>query len=385
MKYRIFRNNFATAETKVFLPDEVIEHIVSFISPIELCLSGWERVSIGFSQMMQSVVSRHTSLDTIFGSDSYFFSKLDNVTPSDQKALFLQLLVIAKKLFPHITSLTTSSSMLYAFFQLRPFVEDRLILFPKLRCLNLFLGPGFDRISQHCALLCIYQLARLFACEIRRINMTVRLMEGQEHLLSVTTFRELLKVILTFASKSVSWSLCLRDSTERSQSWFCPSELTHYRNVAFISYVRVFIEHDIHLDELLLIDELKVSPYMMIMKHSHRFLFMYNEFKACDKLCIQYDVGNIVRTVNGCADMYPHLRSVEVVASHVLYKNEFLAYLSDASSLALLEIDLPPHWIERVKRCSFGCFRNADFGCFTESGWSSFSKILPQARLVVKT
>lgn len=379
MKYVITREK----HTALNLPDEIIERIVSYISPVQLCLSGWERVNSGFTVMLDSILTKQKSLDTLFGVDRCFFSRLVNADLTNEEALFIQLKLIAKKLLPHIVSLTASSSVLYAFFHLSPFIEDRLLLFPKLRCLNLFLGPGFDGPPQRCTLLCIYQLARSFTSNIRMVNITARLMEGSEHLLNVTSFRELLKIVLSFASNTVSWSLCLKDATGRSQGWFCPTELTHSRNIAFISYVRLFAEHDIHLKELLLIDELKVSPYMMIMKHKHRFLFMYDEFKDCEKLCVQYDVGSVAPAINRRIDVYPSLKIVEIVASHVLYKNEFLSYLSDALNLESVQIDLPPHWIERVKRCAFGCFRNADFGCFTESGWASFSKFLPQARLIV--
>ncbi|VDD91747.1 unnamed protein product [Enterobius vermicularis] len=381
MKYVILREITTGC---VNLPDEVIECIISKVPPVELCLSGWESVSKGFAIMIDSILSKQRSLDTLFGEEHRFFSRLTTADFASDGKLLFQLKLVAKKLFPHIDTLTTSSSILYAFFHLASIIEGRLLLYPNLRCLNLFLGPGFDVAPHRCTIFCLYQLARSFASNNRAVNITARVMEGSDHLLNVVSFREMLKVVLSFTPNTVSWSLCLKDATERSQGWFCPTELTHARNIAFITYVRLFAEYDIHLKELLLVDELKVSPYMMIMKHRHRFLFMYDEFKNCEKLCLQYDVGNVFPSISRGADVYSDLKSVEIVASHVLYKNEFLLYLSDALNLESVQIDLPPHWIERVKRCAYGCFRNADFGCFTESGWAAFSKFLPQARLIVR-
>ena len=60
--------------------------------------------------------------------------------------------------------------------------------------------------------------------------------------------------------------------------------------------------------------------------------YFLNDFQNCEKLCLQYDVGNVFPSISRGADVYSDLKSVEIVASHVLYKNEFLLYLSDALS-----------------------------------------------------
>ncbi|VIO94617.1 Uncharacterized protein BM_BM3070 [Brugia malayi] len=129
-----------------------------------------------------------------------------------------------------------------------------------------------------------------------------------------------------------AWSLCLKDKTKRSQGWFRPIIVSGY----FIAYVRTVLELGISLHTLRLVDELKMSRYMM----------------------------------------------VEIISSHVLYKDEFLKYLSLASNIKVVRILLPCHWTERVERCAFGCFLNADFACFMKCGWASLFHYIPHASLV---
>ncbi|VDK87996.1 unnamed protein product [Onchocerca ochengi] len=179
-----------------------------------------------------------------------------------------------------------------------------------------------------------------------------------------------------------TWSLCLKDKTKRAQGWFCPSELTSYRVIAFVAYVRAVLEMGISLYTLELVDELKMSPYMIVMKKRRRFLYIYEEFKQCKNLIICYDVGIVAPLVPRIDEKQFQLEQVEIIASHVLYKDDFLKYLSLAPNIKFLRILLPCHWTERVKRCTFGCFRNNDFACFMEYGWSSVSYYLPHTSLV---
>ncbi|VDO40705.1 unnamed protein product [Brugia timori] len=151
----------------------------------------------------------------------------------------------------------------------------------------------------------------------------------------------------------------------------------------FIAYVRTVLELGISLHTLRLVDELKMSRYMMVMKKRQRFLYMYNEYEVrIANLIICYDIGIIAPSFPPINKKYYHLQQVEIISSHVLYKDEFLKYLSLASNIKVVRILLPCHWTERVERCAFGCFLNADFACFMKCGWASLFHYIPHASLV---
>lgn len=98
------------------------------------------------------------------------------------------------------------------------------------------------------------------------------------------------------------WSLCLKDTTRRAQGWYSPVELSQSRNTAFISYVRAVIDMGISLQLLELIDDLKMSPYMIVMQKQRRFLYMYDEFKVIYSTIIL----NFVRYwIQRCARNFP--------------------------------------------------------------------------------
>uniref|UniRef100_A0A915CBF4 F-box domain-containing protein n=1 Tax=Parascaris univalens TaxID=6257 RepID=A0A915CBF4_PARUN len=190
-----------------------------------------------------------------------------------------------------------------------------------------------------------------------------------------------MKLLSYFMGTSGGWSLCLKDATRRAQGWYSPVELSELRNTAFISYVRAVIDMGISLQLLELIDDLKMSPYMIVMQKQRRFLYMYNEFKRCEHLVIRYDIGIVAPSFHSAQSAYEELKRVELVASHVLCKNDLVLYLSNAPNLVLLQILQPPHWVERVKRCTYGCFRNEDYGCFMDWGWASVPIRLPRTCL----
>ena len=69
----------------------------------------------GFGIMMAGLLAKQRELDTIFGPDCCFFAKLlTSEFAIEQQSLFRQLKLVVRKLFPYITSLSTSSSIFFA-------------------------------------------------------------------------------------------------------------------------------------------------------------------------------------------------------------------------------------------------------------------------------
>lgn len=361
------------------LPDEIIEQICSYVPPVELCLAGWEVVSSGFRRMLQEMYSKNAVWDTVCGPNQQFFEQFHLPQAEKNEILARQLDIIIRKIFPHVTTLTISAATFCAVLR-HIELHEPILLLPKLRSLHVLLGDNFGVLTTEHTF-SDFTVARSFAVELKSVEISVTLSENSENFLACN-FRELLRFLMEITGNAGTWSLYLKDKTARAQGWFCPSELSYYRSIAFISYVRIALELGLTLHTLQLVDELKMSPYMMIMQKRHRFLYMYDEYKQCCNLIICYDIGIVAPSFLEGGEEYPLLQRVEIVASHVLSKNDFLKYLAEAPNIAILRISLPYRWTERVKRCRYGCFRNSDFSCFMEYGWASLPFYLPHASLI---
>ncbi|MFH4981572.1 hypothetical protein AB6A40_008281 [Gnathostoma spinigerum] len=367
---------------EVCLPDEVIEHILSFIPPLELCTYGWETVSVGFKNLITELLAKVKHLKTLSDETNGLFSKLSLVDSTNNPFSRDQLYCVLQKLFPHLTSLTVDAPILLATLRMRMESSKCEVLMPDLRSIDIVVDKSCGSISaDEWDIMLDLPLARLLAVELKSVKISILLSEETAVSFGCCNF----KVILRFASEMIGaagkWSLCLKDATKRAQGWFCPSELSNCRNIAFVCYIRAALDMGILLNRLELIDEYKMSPYMMVMQKKRRFLYVYEEFKHCERLSLQYDIGIIAPSFARVGLTFPNLQSVEVVSSHVLYKNDLLRFLADCPNLKTVWVVLPPHWTERTARCSYGCFRNADFACFMESGWASLPFILPKTSL----
>ncbi|EFO20576.1 hypothetical protein LOAG_07915 [Loa loa] len=362
------------------LPDEIIEQICSYVSPVQLCLSGWDRVSKGFRDMLQQIYQSFRVLNTITGQDCKFFEQFCLPQAYDDEILTRKLEIVIRNIFLHVTMLTVSAGTLCAV--LRYIVKfEPILLMPKLRFLHILLGDKCGVLTNS-HVFSNFTVARKFVNELKFLELSVTLSPDSEKFITCCSFRKLLRFLMEITGNTGTWSLCLKDKTKRAQGWFCPSELSSYRVIAFIAYVRTVLELGISLHTLQLIDELKISPYMMVMKKRRRFLYMYDEYRQCENLILCYDIGIIAPSFPPIDDKYYQLQQVEIISSHVLYKDDFLKYLSLASNIKVVRILLPCHWTERVERCAFGCFLNADFACFMKYGWASLSCYLPRASLV---
>ncbi|EJW86946.1 hypothetical protein WUBG_02146 [Wuchereria bancrofti] len=376
MKYMLIRENVNVLD----LPDEIIEQICSYISPVQLCLSGWDKISKGFKDMLQQIYKSCRILDTITGQDYRFFEQFCLLQAYEDKILIRKLEIVIRNIFPHLTMLTVSAGTLCAVLRCAVKFES-IFLIPKLRFLHILLGDKCGVLTNN-HILSDFIAARMFVNELKFVELSVTLSPDSEKFITCCSFRNLLRFLMEITGNTGTWSLCLKDKTKQSQGWFSPSELSSYRVTAFIAYVRIVLELGISLHTLRLVDELKMSLYMMVMKKRQRFLYMYNEYKQCKNLIICYDIGIIAPLFPPVNEKYYQLQQVEIISSHVLYKDEFLKYLSLASNIKVVRILLPCHWTERMERCAFGYFLNADFTCFMKYGWASLSHYIPHASLV---
>lgn len=96
------------------LPDEIIEQICSYISPVQLCLSRWDKISKGFRDVLQQIYKSCRILDTITGQDFRFFEQFCLPQAYEDKILIRKLEIVIRNIFPHITMLTISAGTLCA-------------------------------------------------------------------------------------------------------------------------------------------------------------------------------------------------------------------------------------------------------------------------------
>uniref|UniRef100_A0A0M3IFQ2 F-box domain-containing protein n=1 Tax=Ascaris lumbricoides TaxID=6252 RepID=A0A0M3IFQ2_ASCLU len=342
MRYTLIRERIALDD----LPDEVIEQIVGLLSPVELCTCGWEVVSSGFAAIIRTLLSRTRCLDAVDGADREFFQQftIEDRIKDTQRTNKLHLVV--NKLSPYLTNLTLNAAVFSKMLEFVPSTSERSLLFPHLRSLHVFVGNLCGSLTSRIS----SGQARRFASELKSIEVTVNLSSESDTLINCCNFKALLKLLSVFMG-------------------------------AAGGYVRAVIDMGISLQLLELIDDLKMSPYMIVMQKQRRFLYMYDEFKRCEHLVVCYDIGIVAPSFHSTQSAYTELKRVELVASHVLCKNDLVLYLSDAPNLVLLRILQPPHWVERVKRCTYGCFRNEDYGCFMDWGWATVPTRLPHTCL----
>ncbi|VDK19039.1 unnamed protein product [Anisakis simplex] len=291
----------------------------------QLCTSGWELVSSGFAQLLNDAQSRITSLDTTAGVDQEFFSQFTINELFNDVHLSKRFTVLINKLSPNLTTLTVNAAV---FSKMLQNINNGSLLFPYLRSLHICVGNQCGSLSSQvsCA------QSRWLAAELKSVKVTVNLSEKSPSEITCCDFKTLLKLLSQIIGSAGTWSLCLKDATQRAQGWFSPAELSQNRHTSFVSYVRAALDTGVALHSLELFDELKMSPYMIVMQKQRRLLYMYDEFKKCERLVIGYDIGIVAPSFHAQQSTYSQLKFVELVASHVLCKKDFVVYLSDARS-----------------------------------------------------
>lgn len=93
-------------------------------------------------------------------------------------------------------------------------------------------------------------------------------------------FRELLRFLKEISCNSTLWNMRLSDDTLAGQLYSGPANLSRYRNRMFISYVRTMHDLSLSINQLELVDKRKASPYMLVMTHGRRTIYMFPEFKV---------------------------------------------------------------------------------------------------------
>ncbi|CAB3405429.1 unnamed protein product [Caenorhabditis bovis] len=374
------------------LPDEIIAKIIDNVTPTEIVALGWDRVSRAFSALVhRSICSKQyfcVAHDLIW--KLYLASVSNNCREKFDKLLVLLIkkylcevndLTIPVTLFSHIQRILVKHPWLAAtsgtacqFRHPQPGVA-----FTHLTRLTIQIGSDFGSLTLSHNFENLKTSSSL--CKtLSEINLDLILSDRED--VTCSGFRELLLFLKEIACDSTMWNVRLSDDTNCGQGWRDPSKLSTYRNKLFICYIRAMLELNMRINQLVLIDRRKVSPYML-MSSTRRTIYMFPEFKKCHQLCVCYDIGLIAPTFSHENDRFEDLVVFEVDESHVLYKADLLEYLKTATKLESLRVVVPSTWSSRVSRCTKGCFQNPDYSCFKLDGWCNVFAKLPKAHFEI--
>ncbi|KAE9420872.1 hypothetical protein Angca_000613, partial [Angiostrongylus cantonensis] len=365
------------------LPDEIIAHIVSMVSPTEIVALRWVGVNSGFDEVVEEHLKRSTTLnvceDFIW---QYLWSHLLVGKPlcSSHKLL---LKLLSKRYFLHLRKLTTPIALLtQVHFLLKETAPDHSDLaMPHLKELTIQIGEEWGRLLTSHNFDNLKVCRKLCGC-LAEVSLHVKISDSE--VVTCCGFRSLIRYLLEVTNSHTIWNLTLEDCTTSGQGYQGLADLTRNRNKSFICYVRTLLDLNTTINRLTLLDRRKVSPYMMITSpHKRRSIYMYPEFKCCHELFVCYDIGLIAPQFAHHNDRFTSLRIFEVEESHVFYKKDLLEYLSNAPNLCELRVVVPATWCRRVSRCTKGCFKTPDFACFRPDGWCTVQNRLPTTRFAL--
>uniref|UniRef100_A0A158P8K4 F-box domain-containing protein n=1 Tax=Angiostrongylus cantonensis TaxID=6313 RepID=A0A158P8K4_ANGCA len=303
------------------LPDEIIAHIVSMVSPTEIVALRWVGVNSGFDEVVEEHLKRSTTLNVC---EDFIW-----------QYLWSHLLVGSIIVCFHSRKLCGCLA--------------EVSLHVKISDSEVVTCCGFRSLIRY--LLEVTNSHTIWNLTLEDCTTSG---QGYQGLADLTRNRNKVLYIDSVLHNSIL-SLLFRNNL---QIFFIHPQ-------SFICYVRTLLDLNTTINRLTLLDRRKVSPYMMITSpHKRRSIYMYPEFKCCHELFVCYDIGLIAPQFAHHNDRFTSLRIFEVEESHVFYKKDLLEYLSNAPNLCELRVVVPATWCRRVSRCTKGCFKTPDFACF---------------------
>ncbi|CAJ0959694.1 unnamed protein product, partial [Mesorhabditis belari] len=364
------------------LPPEIIEKILEQISSIEILSEKWDLVSRTFRRLIQRILSKRTIFDTTQKENTLFFNDLHSPGSSHESWALLRNL--SQRQFIYVTHLQTDIATL------RKIQSHSHECFQSLQSISVDTGRANEWANQSTTCSC-YSFDELVnqclfsSTRLVHIQLHIRLTSSRD-CSSLCEVRELARCLNEKTTDYASWEVQFHDSTLEGQKWMSPVELCRAGDRSAVVYLRALDQLGIRITSLALIDDCKPSPYMLEgQKCKHRSLYMWNEFKKCQQLYIDYDIGLVATSFGAPPPLIKDsLSTVHLEQSHVLYIQEFLHYLSIGSDLDHLRVVAPISFPRRVSLCTRGCFRAPDYASFRPDGWAQVSQLLPQTEFILQ-
>ncbi|KAF8361687.1 hypothetical protein PRIPAC_88610, partial [Pristionchus pacificus] len=291
------------------IPDDIIYQLIDCIGPIRFLHSGWERVSRGFS----SILDRKLNLSRIFDFRSLLYDGIDISSPSTSN--FCLSFIVSR--LQNIEEAIIPMSILMRLVQ----SPDESLQFPPLKSLIILINEDDNHIIATSAL---SFRERKTAKEIPLFSsideLSLEIEVNDDFNLSHAEFRQFASFFKQFCTE---WNVRLMDNTSKGQGWCPPCEIYLKRESFFITYVRSLTYIGITLNRLKL-EERKED----IKKNIH----MHHEYKKCNHLYVLYTIGF---TASAVEDTFPSLQSIIIKDQPHLMLHQ---YLSNAPCLSTIRM-----------------------------------------------
>ncbi|WKX96655.1 hypothetical protein Q1695_012804 [Nippostrongylus brasiliensis] len=321
-----------------YLPDEIIAHIISSVSPTEIITYGWVGVSTGFDELVRDFLRKCTTLNACEDFIWHYLrpyllsgTRLPQCHGNLLRLLMERYFHCVHDFVVPIALFTEMHSVLESCYANDP----KRVAMPLLDRITIHIGQDWGKlvVSHYFDNL---KISKVLCHRLSEVNLDIEVSDVEA--VTCCGFRLLVRYLLEVTDSDTVWNLTMEDSTSNGQGYHGPADLNRLRDKAFISYVRVLLDLGLIINRLTLLDRRKVSPYMMIMSlNKRRSIYMYPEFKRCHELFVCYDIGLIAPIFAHENDRFTSLRVFEVDESHVLYKTDLLEYLSNAPMHSVLE------------------------------------------------
>lgn len=291
------------------IPDDIIYQLIDRIGPVQFLHSGWERVSRGFS----SIIDRKLNIARRFDFRSLLFDGLDISCPSISNFC---LSFIVSRLW-NIQEAIIPMSILMKLVQ----SPDESLRFPRLKSLTILINQDDNHLIASSALSFKERKTakgtQLFT-SIDELSLEIEV--GDDFNLPHAEFRRFASFIKQISSE---WNLRMVDGTTKGQGWCPPCEIFHKRESFFVTYVRSLSDMGVRLNRLSL-EECNGDP--------NKSIHMHHEYKKCNHLYVLYNIGFTASAVD---ESFPSLKSITIKDQpHSL----LLIYFANAPSLSTIQV-----------------------------------------------
>ncbi|CAJ0587232.1 unnamed protein product, partial [Mesorhabditis spiculigera] len=348
------------------LPLEVETMILSNMTSGELVCQRLDTVNKRFRDMVRRILAHRTVFDTTLPGNSRLCYDTDAPSgSSDLRRLALaqfpytthlhadlgSLRILQHHAHGCLSSLQSISVDIHGDGELEQFTKFSPILEP------------FDELVNEC----------IPASRLVHISLTIHL--DSKKSASLCQVRELARCLHQRATDYACWEVTFRDTTKNGQKWYSPVELCGRSDEAAVIYLRAFEQLGIRITRLHVIDALKGTKNQ---DGSPRTLYMWNEYKRCQELSMDCDIGLLGMNYRQGPQLDPILKTVHLEQCNVAYIAEFIDYLAEDTALERMRVVAPANLATQLPYSKLpGCPIIPNLATFRAESWSKLLQLVP--------
>ncbi|GMR36750.1 hypothetical protein PMAYCL1PPCAC_06945, partial [Pristionchus mayeri] len=295
------------------IPDDILYHLIDCIGPVQFLHSGWDRVSRGFS----SILDRRLNIAKDFDFRSILCDGIDVSCPP---TFNFCLTFIVSRLW-NVQRATMPMSILMRLVQ----SPDESLRFPRLKSLTVIINQDDNHLIARSALSFRERKTAkdtLLFTSVDELSLEIEV--NDDFNLPHSEFRRFTSFIKQF---STEWNLRLVDATRKGQGWCPPCEIYLKRESFFVTYVRCINDMGVLLNQLKL-EECNGD--------SNKSIHMHHEYKKCNHLYVLYTIGF---TASAVEESFPALQSITIKEQPHSMLHQYFANAPSLASIRILKID----------------------------------------------